>query len=94
MRVGTAVDATLTLKNNTRVDLPAAAAAQLVELAAAVGFAGVLMLFDGNLKPAGSGTRLIAHAALSALEAKRPEGILAGSDEDPLAVVLVQQAVM
>ncbi|HEX8876998.1 MAG TPA: hypothetical protein VF777_09635 [Phycisphaerales bacterium] len=35
--------------------------------AAAVGFAGVLMLFDGNLKPAGSGTRLIAHAALSAM---------------------------
>jgi hypothetical protein len=30
----------------------------------------------------------VAHAALSALEAKRPEGILAGSDEDPLAVAL------
>ena len=30
----------------------------------------------------------LAHAALSALEAKRPEGILAGSDEDPLAVAL------
>ena len=35
--------------------------------AAAIGFAGILMLFDGNLKPAGSGTRLIAHAALSAM---------------------------
>jgi hypothetical protein len=35
--------------------------------AAAIGFAGVLMLFDGNLRPIGSGTRLIAHAALSAM---------------------------
>jgi hypothetical protein len=35
--------------------------------AAAIGFTGVLMLFDGNLRPGGSGTRLIAHAALSAL---------------------------
>jgi hypothetical protein len=35
--------------------------------AAAIGFAGVLMLFDGNLRPTGSGTRLIAHAALSAM---------------------------
>ena len=35
--------------------------------AAAVGFAGVLMLFDGNLRPTGSGTRYIAHAALAAM---------------------------
>lgn len=35
--------------------------------AAAVGFAGILMLFDGNLRPTGSGTRFIAHASLSVL---------------------------
>lgn len=35
--------------------------------AAALGFAGLLMLFDGQLKPAGSGSGAIAHAAASAM---------------------------